>query len=66
MRETVENREPTITIPVRSDVFVKARDQRQWLYDEIDVVDEPKCVHEILLNTGEVIELTFFQFDLFM
>ncbi len=58
--------EPTITTPVVSDVFVSDPDQRQWLYDEIDVLDEPKCRHEIFLNTGEVIELTFFQFDMFV
>ena len=58
--------EPKITIPVESDVFVTDPDQRQWLYDEIDVLDEPKCRHEIFLNTGEVIELTFFQFDMFI
>ena len=58
--------EPTITTPVSSDAFVSAADQRQWLYDEVDVGDEPKCRHEILLNTGEVIELVFFQFDMFV
>ncbi len=58
--------EPTITTPMASDVFVTEPDQRQWLYDEIDVLDEPKCRHEIFLNTGEVIELTFFQFDMFI
>lgn len=58
--------EPTITTPVASDVFLTDPDQRQWLYDEIDVLDEPKCRHEIFLNTGEVIELTFFQFDMFI
>jgi hypothetical protein len=58
--------EPTITTPVSSDVFVTDPDQRQWLYDEIDVLDEPKCRHEILLNTGEVIELVFFQFEMFI
>jgi len=58
--------EPTITKPVASDVFVTDLDQRQWLYDEIDVLDEPECRHEIFLNTGEVIDLTFFQFDMFI
>ena len=57
---------PAITTPVSSDVFVSASGQRQWLYDEIDVLDEPKCRHEILLNTGQVIELVFFQFDMFL
>jgi len=58
--------EPTITTPVKSGAFVTGSDQRQWLYDEIDVLDEPKCRHEIFLNTGEVIELVFFQFDMFI
>ncbi|MEI8371373.1 MAG: hypothetical protein WCJ35_00910 [Planctomycetota bacterium] len=58
--------QPTITTPVSSDAFVSASEQRQWLYDEVDVCDDPKCRHEILLNTGEVIELVFFQFDIFV
>ncbi len=58
--------EPTISIPVASDVFVTDTAQRQWLYDEVDVVDEPRCRHQILLSTGEVIDLWFFQFDLFI
>ena len=57
--------EPTITRPVTSDVFVRDPDQRQWLYDEVDVLDEPKYRHEILLSTGELIDLVFFQFDMF-
>lgn len=57
--------EPTISTPVASGVFVSEADQRQWLYDEIDVLDEPKCRHEIFLNTGEVIDLVFFQFEMF-
>ena len=58
--------EPTITTPVSSDAFASASDQRQWLYDEIDVLNEPKCRHEILLNTGQVIDLVFFQFEMFV
>jgi hypothetical protein len=57
---------PTITTPVSSDAFVNASEQRQWLYDEVDVLEEPKCRHEILLNTGEVVEMVFFQFDMFV
>ena len=34
--------EPTITRPVSSDAFVSTADQRQWLYDEVDVCDELK------------------------
>jgi hypothetical protein len=55
--------EPVISTPVTSDVFVSDTAQRQWLYDEVDVVDESRCRHQILLNTGEVIDLCFFQFD---
>lgn len=58
--------EQNITTPVTSDVFVTDPGHRQWLYDEVDVLDEPKCRHEILLSSGEVIELTFFQFDMFI
>ena len=58
--------EPTISTPVTSDVFVSDTAQRQWLYDEVDVVDEPRCRHQILLSTGEVIDLCFFQFDWFI
>lgn len=57
---------PITTTPVSSNAFVGISDRREWLYDEISVLDEPKCRHEILLNTGEVIELVFFQFDLFV
>jgi hypothetical protein len=58
--------EPTITTPVTSDAFAAGAEQRHWLYDEIDVLDEPRCRHEIFLSTGEVIELIFFQFDMFI
>lgn len=58
--------EPKITTPVASDVFVKDTDRRQWLYDEIELLDEAHYRHEILLNTGEVVELTFVQFDMFI
>jgi len=58
--------EPTITTPLEYNAFVPGTQPRQWLYDEVDVVDEPICRHEILLNTGEVIELVFFQFDMFV
>jgi hypothetical protein len=58
--------EPKTTIPVASGAFVSSSDQRQWLYDEIDVLDEAAWRHEIFLNTGEVIELVFFQFDMFI
>ncbi len=58
--------EPKFTIPVASAAFVSASDQRQWLYDEIDVLDPPACRHEILLSSGEVVELVFFQFDMFV
>ena len=57
---------PTITTPVPSDAFVSAHGPRQWLYDEIDALDGPKYRHEILFNTGEVIELVFLQFDMFV
>jgi hypothetical protein len=57
---------PRINAPVSSNAFVGISDRREWLYDEVDVVDEPKCRHEILLNSGEVIELVFFQFDMFV
>ena len=56
--------EPKITTPVTSDVFVKDAGRRQWLYDEIEVLDSAKYRHEIFLNTGELVELTFFQFDM--
>jgi hypothetical protein len=32
----------------------------------VDLVDEARYRHEILLNTGEVVELVFFQFDMFV
>ena len=57
---------PTIATPVSSDAFVGPSEQRQWLYDEVDVGNEPTCRHEILLNTGEVITLVFYQFDMFV
>ena len=58
--------EPTISTPVTSDVFLCDAAQRQWLYDEVDVLDEPRCRHQILLSTGEVIDLCFFEFDWFI
>ena len=58
--------EPTITRPVPSDTFVSIPGHRQWLYDEIDALEGPKYRHEILFNTGEVIELVFLQFDMFI
>jgi hypothetical protein len=58
--------EPTITRPVKADVFVSGEHQRQWLYDEVDVLDDATYRHEIFLNTGEVFELVFFQFDMFV
>jgi hypothetical protein len=39
--------EPKIATPVASAAFVRGSDQRQWLYDEIDVVDETTYRHEI-------------------
>jgi hypothetical protein len=58
--------EPTIATPVSSNAFVGPSEQRQWLYDEVDVGSEPTCRHEILFNTGEVISLVFYQFDMFV
>lgn len=58
--------EPTIEIPVNSEVFVNDPAHRQWLYDEIDVNDVSKCQHAIFFNTGEVVTLVFFQFELFV
>lgn len=58
--------EPAVSIPVASDVFISDTSNRQWLYDEVDVLDETRFRHEILLNTGEVIDLVFFQFDMFV
>ena len=57
---------PTTSMPVLSDAFVIAPGQRQWLYDEIDALDGPRYRHEVLFNTGEVIELAFLQFDMFV
>jgi hypothetical protein len=56
--------EPSVSTPVLSDVFAADPANRQWLYDEVDVVDEPKCRHQILMSTGEVIDFVFFQFDM--
>ena len=58
--------EPAISRPVASDLFAGDAAHRQWLYDEVDLVDECRFRHEILLSTGEVIDLLFFQFDMFV
>jgi hypothetical protein len=58
--------EPAITTPIEAEVFASGTEQRQWLYDEVDALNDRQYRHEILLNSGEVIELNFFQFDMFI
>lgn len=57
---------PKRKTPAPSQVFVAGATRVSWLYDEIELVNEAEFVHEILLNTGEVLELRFFQFGMFI
>ncbi|MGH7201299.1 MAG: hypothetical protein ACREJB_11890 [Planctomycetaceae bacterium] len=56
--------EPRRSVPVSSDVFTSDESSVTWLYDEIEVLSDSAFRHEILLSTGEVLALEFFQFGL--
>jgi hypothetical protein len=58
--------EPQLSAPIQAKMFSAGDEQLICLYDEVDLLNDVKFSHEILLSNGKIVRLVFFQFDFFV